>query len=159
MDKYCNACGWTPPKTLEEGFPCLLDPRMADKFRGIGPLQHLRPIFRRDKQMLGVTGTGTWQPLSCQPHFLLNLPGQSSNHTRGWKNYYRPFSRILLLQKLAGQGVRLDVAETRMVGETKVKTGEEHGPSCLAGVQSLGCLDVFQVLVVSQNQKRSFGAF
>ncbi len=47
-------------------------------------------------------------------------------------------------KKLAGQGIRLDVVETRMVGETKVKTGEEQRPSCLAGVQSLGCSDVFQ---------------
>lgn len=60
--------------------------------------------------------------------------------------------------ELTGQGIRFDVAGAGSVGEGEIKPGEEEGPLCLSGIESLSSSDVLQVLVVSPNQEGLLGS-
>lgn len=69
----------------------------------------------------------------------------------GWSRLER---RTLSTLKTAEQSIKLDVMATKTIGEGEVEPGEEDEPSGLPGVESLGCVDVLQVLLISPHQKR-----
>ena len=57
-----------------------------------------------------------------------------------------------------GQGVGFPILSLQDIVNAEVKPGEE-APSDLALIEALGCLQVFQILVVSQNLDRVMGSF
>ena len=90
------------------------------------------------------------------PDPLLDLPGECGHQTGRRQDSVWVGPVPLPFQELTGQGVGLNVAGPRSIGEGKVEPGKEECPSGLAGVQSLGGMEVFKVFMVRPYQKRQF---
>jgi hypothetical protein len=89
----------------------------------------------------------------------------SSSHTTGATRQEPPGRRLgvwggipgpLHCVVQPGQCICLHVLGTWSVRKNENKTGEKHGPPCLARVQSPRCPDVLQIAVVSPDEKRVF---
>ncbi len=122
---------------------------MTSEVRAVGPLEHLGTEVGRDEEPIGRTDAGTWLLLQRRPNSLLNPPCNGGGQvSRGKDGVYCHGNLLLSLQELAGEGVGLYVAGPWAIGEGEIEPGEEEGPAGLPGVQSSGCPDVLQVLVV-----------
>lgn len=60
---------------------------------------------------------------------------------------------------MPGQGVCLHVLGARTIEEDEVKPDEKQGPTGLSGSQAFGGLEIFQVLMVSDDLERLLSSF
>ena len=58
-----------------------------------------------------------------------------------------------------GQGIGFPILGLRDIGNAEVKPGEEEAPPDQVLIEASGCLQVFQIPVVSQNVDRVMGPF
>lgn len=115
-----------PPESLQQDIPRTLAPGVAGESGVMGPLKDIRPQGLRDKQVIRRTGARTGLVLQGGLDSLLYLPGDRGNQDGGRKDSILARGGIPLVPKLAGQGVRLDVAGTGPVTERKVESGEKQ---------------------------------
>jgi hypothetical protein len=109
-----------------------------------------------DEETVRRTVTRIWFSDLGLPDEGLDLPGDGSDLEAGRREDSVREGWCVLSVKLTREGVRFDVTRTGTVGEGEIKAPKKQGPTGLAGIKALRCLDVGQVLVVGPNHERLF---
>ena len=120
------------------------------------PLKHLGMYAPRNKEVSG--SRSTWARFFLLRPSDLRLDSPLNGCQDPGRGNDGPLLPLLVRRgELPGQGIRLDVFETRAVGQGEVKPAEEEGPSGLARVKVFRNLEVLQVLVVGPEQECMLG--
>lgn len=72
----------------------------------MGPLENLGPKGLWDKEAAGWTGAGARLVQGGSFHTLLDVPGEGGDDTRRWEDGSRFLKVVVILEKLAREGIR-----------------------------------------------------
>lgn len=106
--------------------------------RLVGPLQDLGPEVLGNVQASLRAGAWAGLILEGPSHTALDVPDECSHDSGTGKDGSGLQGMVLPLLELAGEGVWLGITGTWLIGEEKVKSGEEQRPTELSGVQPFG---------------------